>query len=288
MVKVFISFVIVTYKSHDLIIEAIRSINENEKQSVNYEIIIVDNSNDTDHKKLLDILEKENYRQYIVEVIHNSANTGYGAGNNLGIKQAQGQIVAIMNPDVRLLEPLMNDVQSKFCQNTNLAMVGYKQLGGQNISFYRKPQYSFLFSGSYIKLKNRKGNFSPRKDFLSGAFLFIDKAKFEEIGLFDQNIFLYHEESDISNRFNSKGYDIVYDPTKSYIHLLDERPFNLNAYKIEFESLRYYTTKFNLDFSAIRNLYIKESKIKLKLAKLMGKKAAIDKFKSILSFLIEQ
>lgn len=275
------SFIIVTYNSQDLIIDAINSIYNFEQKKINYEIIIVDNSSVENHKILRDVL-KNNAFDYI-KIIHNPANDGYGGGNNIGIRQAQGQYIIVMNPDIRLLEPLQQDAKTRFLNNSSLGMIGYQQLGGENISFYRKPQWTFFLSGWVMKVRNKQGKFDAKKDFLSGAFLFLDKKKFEKIGLFDEQIFMYNEESDISNRFNNNNFDIEYVPTKKYIHLLDARPFNKNAFKNEMISLKYYLSKYNFDENKIVGLYLKELSFKKLSAKVLNKKQVVERFSEMIS-----
>lgn len=275
------SYIIVTYLSHQLIEEALQSISQYEESS-SYEIIIVDNSPIEGHSLLKEKILQIGYENR-VKIIHNPANNGYGGGNNIGIKQAQGQYIIVMNPDVRLMEPLQQDAKARFINSLSLAMIGYQQMGGENISFYRKPEWTFFLSGWIMKLRNKQGKFDSKKDFLSGAFIFLDKEKFEKIGLFDEQIFMYNEESDISNRFINSNFDIAYIPTKKYSHLLDERPFNRNAFKNEMISLKYYLSKHNFDEQRIIRLYLKELNFKKIIAKVLNKKQSIKRFSEMMN-----
>ena len=91
-----VSIVILNYNAGDLLIDCIDSIqNSNYK---NFEIILVDNvSKDNSHKKC-----KEKFPD--IKLIENSENLGYCEGNNVGIREAKGQFVAILNPDT-IVEP---------------------------------------------------------------------------------------------------------------------------------------------------------------------------------------
>ena len=280
-------FIIVTYNSHLLITDAIKSILINENDFSSFEIIIVDNSNDKGNQLLVSVLEKEDLHS-LVKVIRNPQNTGYGAGNNLGIKNANGKYIIVMNPDVRLIEPLLSHTKLIFEKNSKTILIAYRQLGGQNISFYRKPEHGFLFSGWYLKLKNRFNLFNSKKDFLSGAFFFAEKEKFIDIGLFDENIFMYNEESDISSRINLKKFEIKFLPEKSYIHLLDERPFNPNAFRSEMIALKYYIKKYNINEKKIILRNLLELRIKKKLAKLFNKNEAVEKFSSMAKIISDE
>ena len=171
-----ISIIIVAYNSDELIVDAIKSIYKYaDLDQSDYEIIVVDNS-DTQHHLILKKVIEKNFNDEEILLIHNEKNGGYGQGNNMGIKASSGNIVCIMNPDVRFTEPLMIDVLSKF-SNHSLALLGYKQLGGFNYSFYRKPEYKTAFSGWLCKINNKLNFFNSKKDYLSGAFFFINKEK---------------------------------------------------------------------------------------------------------------
>ncbi len=282
MVK--ISFVIVTYNSEELIKDCISSIYYYaDLDQSEFEIIIVDNSNEEGHIKLKNITNLfEN-----VKVIHNSQNTGYGAGNNIGIKASSGQIISIMNPDVRIKSSLMQYTLSKFDDN-NLALLGYKQLGGLNYSFYPRPEFRKTYiDGILLKKRNKNNKFNTKEDFLSGAFLFIDRDKFNEIGLFDEKIFMYNEESDICKRFIDKNFRIVFDSKISYYHLITERPFSLNAYKNELISLDYYLSKFQIDKKIILKKTLKEIKFKKMIFKLLMRKNDVKRFDLMIKSLNE-
>jgi len=53
---------------------------------------------------------------------------------------------------------------------------------------------------------------------VSGAFMFFDAKKFEDVGGFDPNIFLFYEEMDICQRLKHKGYTTVFYPDSSFTH----------------------------------------------------------------------
>lgn len=281
------SFVIVTYHSHLLVGDAIKSIQAFESNHSAWEIIIVDNSDEVGHQLLLRTLHEENLINE-VRLLRNHANTGYGAGNNMGISHATGTFIAVMNPDVRLTESLTEHTRKLFGADQKMMMVGYRQMGGQNVSFYRKPEHMFPFSGWYLILKNRLNLFNQRKDFLSGAFFFADKEKFMRAGMFDENIFLYNEESDLSARINRLGLRIRFVNTKSYVHLLDQRPFNPGAFRLDMKSLKYYLRKYRFKERRIISANLLEYGIKKKLAALLGKKAALEKFSQMSQIMREE
>lgn len=277
-----ISIIIVTYNSQALISDCLQSILDYADISLDeIEIIVVDNSSGENAEELKSMVDNHSVAKKIkTKYIHNVANLGYGQGNNIGIFNSTGDIVCIMNPDVRFTEPLFKDVLLKF-EDSNLALLGYKQTGGFDYSFYMKPELKSAFSGWKMKLLNKRDSFNPKKHYLSGAFFFIDKNKFSQIGMFDEKIFMYFEEPDIAKRIDEKKYTILYEKSKKYIHLVGDRTaWSERAFTSEMNSLKYYLTKYNFDTANIINKYLEEYKFKVLAAKFLNDKNRLIKFQN--------
>mgnify|MGYP001174194652 FL=1 len=243
------SFVVVTYNSNHLIENCVSSIRKfSEKYRGDVEVIIVDNSTAETYNELTQICERIKPDQ----LIHNSKNGGYGQGNNVGINASKGEIIAIMNPDVILTQIDFDKVSNLFLRNKKLGIAGGRQFGGQNLSFWVRPEYDFsVFSSPLFTILNRLGWFSERWMFLSGAFLLLDKKKFKEIGMFDENIFLYCEESDITLRNNSKGYKAEFIKDVTYQHLINDREkLNPKTLEIFYKTLKYYMSKYHFSLKS--------------------------------------
>ena len=239
-----ISYIIVTYKSEMLIEECIRSILKFNHDS-EFEIIVVDNS-PSEHKFLTeDICSKFNHKI----IYMSNENLGYGQGNNIGIKKSKGDIICIVNPDVRFVEPYVNIVNDYFSCNKNNALISFKQIGGSDLSFYLKPDYYIPFFNSFIvKIFNKFDIFYSRYFYLSGACFFIKKDNFEKIGLFDENFFMYFEEPDISNRFLQNKLKIYYNNNVKYVHLIGNRDsISHSLIQYELKSWIYYLKKYQLN-----------------------------------------
>jgi hypothetical protein len=240
----------------------------------------VDNSDVATSKQLFDFI-RELYGDSVV-LIHNESNLGYGQGNNIGVNAATGDLICIMNPDVRFTEPLLQTVQHNFELDPNLGLLGFKQLGGKNLSFYLKPESNYgIFNALIIKASNALNLFNPRKFYLSGAFLFLDKSKFIEIGKFDENIFMHLEEPDISNRILKNGYSIRYLKQYKYIHLVGDRK-NVSDFTIKAQtaSLNYYLEKYQIDKKWFCDKMEMEYKIKITVANLISDKQRVKNFKN--------
>ena len=260
-----ISIIIVTYNSQLYIKKCLDSIFENNDVGESLEVIVVDNSTEEIASQLLEIIQE--YYPNRVKFIKNDRNGGYGQGNNLGIQHASGKYIAIMNPDITMTESLFNYTIEHLERNSETGIIGYKQRGGLDLSFYfRQEFYLPILTTLLTKVCNKMGWFNQKYMFVSGAFFFTTKKYFEEIGNFDESIFLYCEESDVTNRFLKSGFSIQYDGSKSYIHEIDGREkMSPAGFKYLVDSVLYYLDKF----SYCKERYISKMIIDLKFKKLV-------------------
>ena len=173
-----LTIVIVCFKSGDILHRCIKSIDKK------YPIIIVENSQNI---KLKEELEKK-YSN--VECILPEKNLGFGAGNNLGIKNSKTKYVLTLNPDTILYENTI----SKLLEQANI-IEDFALLGPKVVS----ETENLSNTESKIKAVN----------YIKGFAIFFNKEKFINVGFFDENYFLYFEEIDLCKKViksNNKIY----------------------------------------------------------------------------------
>ena len=173
-----LTIVIVSFKSGDILHRCIKSIDKK------YPIIIVENSQNI---KLKEELENK-YSN--VECILPEKNLGYGAGNNLGIKNSKTKYVLTLNPDTILYENTI----SKLLEQANI-IEDFALLGPKVVS----ETENLSNTESKIKAVN----------YIKGFAIFFNKEKFINVGFFDENYFLYFEEIDLCKKViksNNKIY----------------------------------------------------------------------------------
>ena len=180
-----VTIVLLSHKSKDLILNYVRDIYNK------FEIIIIDNSDD----KKLEIEIKKKYPKIILKLIENN---GYGAAVNYASKLVNTKYFLISNPDIEGLdeEKILN-----FVDAANELDDKFSSLGPHYINADKK---SHIQSDSTIKIAEMK--------FISGACMFFKKDTFDLLGGFDENFFLYFEESDFCLRSYkiNKNYQINY------------------------------------------------------------------------------
>ena len=230
-----LSIIIVTYNSEKDIFDCISSIKQwSDIPFDELEVIIVDNNSrntDSMFEQLRSLYSND------IVLIKNTHNGGYGQGNNMGIRRATAPVILIMNPDVRMIEPVFKTTLDAFERNNSLCMYGMKQM----LSATEVSSNSFCCAytvNGYLQtimtsIGNRFDYYLPRYMHFSGSCFFIKKEMFEQVGLFDETIFMYGEEEDIHYRMRKNGFkQMIYNPKLHYIHLTKEREPNL-AYEIK-------------------------------------------------------
>lgn len=226
-----ISIVIVTYNSEKDIYDCVRSIQTHADIPLSdIELIVADNnSRDTDtmFSNLHELWGED------IITLRNTRNGGYGQGNNIGIRHATAPVVLIMNPDVRMMEPCLGNAVNAFATDSSLIMYGMKQmLTPDTPSTY--PFGTTMMMCGYLRpiimaIASRLDLYMPKFMYLDGSCFFVRKSMFAEVGLFDEENFLYAEEDDIHYRLTKRfGYNIRYDKNIRYMHLASERKPDVN------------------------------------------------------------
>jgi GT2 family glycosyltransferase len=210
-------------------LNCLKSINEADWGDLRYEVIVVDNNSDD---LLGDILAWQNPE---VRFIQTGANLGMGGGNNVGIKQAIGDYVVVMNPDTLAERDTFQKLFAYMEINKEVGVVGPMQLNpDQSIqdSCYRwhsflTPLYRRTPVGKLTWAQRDIDNFLMKDfdhksirevDWLLGSFLFCRKSALDKIGYFDDLFFMYFEDTDLCRRFWQQGYKVVYNPEVKIIH----------------------------------------------------------------------
>ena len=264
-----VSIIFVNYKTKDLTINAIKSVFE-KTQGIEFEIFVVDNNSQDGS---IEAIEKTFPN---INIIKNSINAGFGAANNLAIKQAKGKYIFCLNTDTLLINnaiKIMYDYMEKE-ENNNVAVCGAALYnfegkacicGGNLPSIYDilwkfglrtllKKQYKKYCIGLTADNYNNYENIG----YVTGADIFFRKSVLDEIGLFDENIFMYFEETDLCKRIRDKGYDIKIVKNAKIIHLEGQSNNNtLQKKKMSKRSEFYYFRKHHPNqIWLVKTLYV--------------------------------
>ena len=208
-----ISVIIVSYRSGDVIDGCLRSIREQNDLGDELEVILVEQSPEEDLYRYLTA-------EYPEVTVIRAENRGFGAGNNLGAAQAQGEILFFLNPDTVVESPVFAFIRDQFAQDPRMGLAGVRLLSpeGEQISWNMRFPYGLANKLKYV-LYRRMDRFDSRQMYIEGADLIIRGEAFRKAGGFDEKIFMYGEELDICERIRRAGYTIRYFPERTIRHL---------------------------------------------------------------------
>ena len=241
-----LSLIILTYNSEKDIYDCLESVNRYNDIGDALEIIVVDNNSNN----YLDMHHKIKALYPDINIIANTKNGGYGQGNNIGIRAASAPIVSIMNPDVRLIMPVFQTFIDVLSKDENIMCGGkqYATLTKQNPSFYYDFTESAIRQSFGRIICHKLDIYDQKRMWLQGAFFAIKKDIFEQIGLFDETLFMYAEEFDIHLRIKRylSTYNIIYLPQLKYLHLTSNRGFSAECIKKQYNADIYVCKKHGL------------------------------------------
>ena len=172
-----------------------------------FPVIIVDNDS---KDETLDIA-----RTAGAQIICNPENKGFGRACNQGAHEVASEYILFMNPDVEFARDHLIRLLDAADENPNAVAFGPKIVEHDGTELYRWT--NFLHAGHIVKPEA-----APEKTcevlLLSGAIFLIRKSAFDEIGGFDENIFLFFEEDDLFKRLTDQGMKICYVPETVATH----------------------------------------------------------------------
>ncbi len=223
-----VSCLILNYNDSKTTLELLNKIKD--YKILNY-ILIIDNcSRDNSCNILCD------YRSSEVHVLQTDKNGGYGYGNNFGIRYAYDKLksdyVVIANPDVEFSEGCVQTLCDFLSENKNYCTVSCIQRDGngryKEVTAWPVPSVAqYVFSASQILNKIFKfmtykdGYFNGESvdvDCVPGSFLIVDTELMLKYGMYDEDIFLYCEETTLGKKLKDRGYKTALVLIESYIH----------------------------------------------------------------------
>ena len=241
------SFIIINYKTPDLTIQCLESIFEHCKNE-SFEIIIIDNNSGHDSVQKI----KNKFDNRISHFIENKQDLGFAKANNQGAKLATGKYLYFLNNDTILTENILPTIKEIFINNEKIGILSplVKNPSGENqkTATGKFPTLleliSLVFKVNEEKLipKNKEKLFIV--DWISGCSLVIRKNVFDEINGWDENFFLYFEDTDICQRAYSKKHLTAIALNISLVHLGGQSvKFDDNFLEVFYKSRGYYFKK---------------------------------------------
>lgn len=233
---------------------------QNALENIDAEIIVVDNNSFDDSCEMM----KQRFPN--VKLIENEANSGFSKGNNIGVTEAKGDYICILNPDTVVAEDTFIKVLAFAKEQKNLGIVGVKLIDGTGnflpeskrgtptpfVAFTKITGLYKVFPktfGEYYA-QHLSENETGKVDILVGAFMLMKRDLYNEIGGFDEKCFMYSDDIDLSYMALKKGKSNYYFHETSVIHYKGESTVKDGTYMKRFkESMNFFYKKhFQVSF----------------------------------------
>ena len=263
-----LSIVILNYNVRHFLELCLLSV-QNAIQNLEAEIIVVDNNSSDDSCAMV----KQRFPQ--VKLIENSDNLGFPKGNNIGVSQAKGEYICILNPDTVVADDTFEKVLTFAKNQNNLGIVGCKLIDGSGqflpeskrgvptpwvaftkiFGLYKAFPKSTLFNQYYAQHLDE--NQIGKVDILVGAFMVMQRELYLEMGGFDENCFMYSDDIDLSYMALQKGKQNYYFPETTVIHYKGESTVKDGTYMKRFQEAMNFFYKKHFSVSVFFTVFMK-------------------------------
>lgn len=216
--------------------------------------------------------------------IHNPSNPGFGAAHNIAIKMAAKDNAGyhlVLNPDVYYNNGVLEELTQYMEDNRDIGNIMPKVLypndDTQHLCKLLPTPYDWIgrrFNPIKSMVEKRNDLFELRftgydkimdVPYLSGCFMYLRMSALNEVGLFDEGIFMYGEETDLCRRLMDGGYRTVFYPKVNIYHHFEKGSHkSWRLTKIGMQSAIYYFNKWGWFFDKKRRLINKSILSKLK------------------------
>lgn len=225
----YVSIITITMNHLKCITEMLSSLFTAGRPSVPFEVIIVDNCSSDGTVPFI----RSHYPE--VKIIQNTQIYGFAQNNNIGVQQATGEYIFILNPDIVVKPSSIDKIYQFAKENPSCGIIAPKLLNLDGTLQYSgrrflSPQilfHRFFTMGSdsssnknvsdYL-MKNLSMDKPVDVDWCIGAALLLRRNFYNELGGFDVKFFLYIEDMDICYRCWKKGKRVTYYPLSEFIH----------------------------------------------------------------------
>lgn len=259
-----LSIIIVNYKTKDLTAQAVASVKQSDIPFT-YELIVVDNGS---HDGSVSFFQD---RFPDVNLIASEHNEGFAKANNKGMRVSSGEYILLLNSDTMVKKDTLKSMVELMDREATIGAAGCKVVlpdGSLDQACHRgfpTPEASFFYMTGLAKRFPKSQTFNQYHmgyldldtahpvDCLVGAFLLVRRKAVEEVGLLDEDFFMYGEDIDWCYRMNQAGWVNYYYPQVEILHLKRggkrKQPFKL-IYEFHRSMIlfykKHYLKKYNI------------------------------------------
>lgn len=224
-----LSIIIVNYNVKYYLYQCLESLRR-ACQGLEWEVLVIDNqSSDGSFDYLRKNYPDGTFKQ--LRLIQNKENVGFGRANNIAYAQSRGKYILFINPDTFVGEETIKDCLTFMLKTPECGCLGVRMLNADGsfapesrrgtptpwVSFCKITRLSVLFPknkhfGRYY-MQHLPIDKTSQIEIVSGAYMMISREVIEKIGLFDEDYFMYCEDTDLSYRMLLAGFHNYYLPS---------------------------------------------------------------------------
>ncbi len=257
-----LSIIIVSYNTKNLTLQTLHSvktqIDRSETLKNHTEVFVVDNNSQDDSVAAV----KELCKTWPIKLLVNQENLGFARANNQAIATAQGQYILLLNSDTIVHEHTLTKMIEYLEKNPHVGVLSASLINRDGTPQAQGGSFPTLFSIALHMLmiddlplvkkllpstQHTGFNVSDQqirnKDWVGGTAMMVRKTVFDEVGLLDQNIFMYGEDVEFCMRARDHHWLIEIQPQAVITHIGSASSSSANAIMGEFKGYLYIWSK---------------------------------------------
>jgi GT2 family glycosyltransferase len=224
-----ISLIIVSFNTRQMTLDCLQSVYTSFRASdLSFEVLVVDNASTDGSVEAI----RSSFPE--VRVFESNENLGFGKANNLAMKNAEGEFFLLLNSDAFLIDNAAEELLKRLEATPKAAATAPRILNAdgslqRSVWNYPSPARSwFDNSGLGLLLRKLKLNRDYHSwnhdtertiDWAIGACLLVRREVFEKLGGFDEQFWMYAEETDWQKRWRDAGWQILFVPSARVTHI---------------------------------------------------------------------
>jgi len=223
-----IAVVIVSYNTRELLLECLASVIDSASEIIP-EVVIVDNDS---RDGSVDAV-RESYPS--VKIIANRVNAGFGAACNQAIRATSSPLILLLNSDARVTSESLRVLYQSVTFNKSCGASGCRQINDRGNKTVNTRNFLTPFNQAleltgitkYIGSRRLSRTYNPgldaslldcSVDWIDGSCLMLKREALDDVGLFDEQFFMYSEDEDLCMRLRNRGWSVCYSEAATAIH----------------------------------------------------------------------
>ena len=211
-----LTIVIVSYNVRTFVAQCLDSVQKASEGIDGVEVFVVDNAS------AADTVSHIGSHYPWVRLIAHDDNLGFSRANNIAIRQTEGEYILLLNPDTIVAEPTLRECVSFMDAHPQAGGLGVRMhnadgsLAPESRRAIPSPWVSCLKMLGFTKryyMSHLSWDEPGRIDVVSGAYFMLRRKALDEVGLLDEDFFMYGEDIDLSYRLLKGGWENWYHPS---------------------------------------------------------------------------